>query len=116
MDAVVQAVTDQLVWAVTAVFKFVALGLITIPSTWGIIEWVFPKDSTAKTNHAAAFIANVVAYFGLHACSIVDFGAGPKGYGAAILFGCLSGGLTPLFHDRFMKVWAPGLTKSNGTS
>ena len=92
------------------VLNALGTGAATVPATWGLIEYVFPRTSPTTGNRLTNVGVNVGIFTLLHASGQVAYGGGWQGYLAAGTYGLMSAGLTDLFH-RAVKRVAPGVTR-----
>ncbi len=90
----------------------ISAGAVTALS-WFTCEWVlFPFRKTSEmTKRHITLAAGMAMVFLAHWTGRVDFGPGPKGWGAAMFFGFLGGGLAPMLHAK-MKERFPELLNS----
>lgn len=103
------------VWtAAVEVAKVLAKGSLTAgvvtALAWLTCEWVlFPLRGTSELfKRQVTLLVGMAMVFLSHWSGIVDFGPGPRGWGAAVFFGFVGGGLAPALHarikDRFPSV------------
>lgn len=113
MDSVMQAILNDALPVLSVFVKGVVAALVVGGLAQLTVEYVLapaaasgltpnfvtPLSSGVPRRLATLFLAQgaVVACHGL---DIWTYGTGPKGYGAAVLFGFLSGGLAPAVHDQ----------------
>jgi hypothetical protein len=82
--------------------------------SWMTCEWVlFPLRGTSELfKRQVTLLVGMLMVFLAHWSGLVDFGPGPRGWGAAVFFGFVGGGLAPALHarikDRFPAVTNTG--------
>lgn len=91
------------------VAKVLAKGMLTAgvvtALSWTTMEWVlFPlRKMPEMAKRQATLLVGMLMVFLAHWAGLVDFGPGPRGWGAAVFFGFLGGGLAPMLHSRIRE-------------
>lgn len=109
-----QALIQQAVEVITLLGKGVISAGVVTALTWLSLEWLlFPIkriQSLGEIPKRYLTLALGIGFLFLaHYSGVVNFGNGPRGWGAATFFGFVSGGLAPRFHD-YIKAKVPVLT------
>lgn len=111
------ALSTEIWTAAIEVAKVLAKGSLTAGTVtalaWFTCEWIlFPLRTLSEAAKRQATLAvGMALVFLAHGTDLVSFGSGPKGWGIALFFGFVGGGLAPALHDQ-IKGRVPVLTKA----
>jgi len=101
--------------------KGVTAAAVAMALTWGTVEWVLPVENK-HWKRGLSLLLGLGAVFILQEAHFVHFGMKHSGEAggelvsahnrwAALAFGLMAGGLTPLFHSQVIARFAPMLKK-----
>lgn len=99
--------------------KGLAAAGVAMALNWATIEWLLPGVKSKQTKRLLSFALGIGAVLALQEAHFVHFGMDHDGndvhnWVAAVLFGVMAGGLTPLFHQHVISRFAPALKKKGG--
>ena len=113
MDSIIQAITNAAIPVLTVLVKGIVAAIVVGGMAQLSVErliapfaasdktpaWLTPLSSEAA-KRTLMMVGSQAAVVAAHWSDVWTFGAGPKGWGAAVLFGFLGGGLTPWFINQ----------------
>lgn len=90
---------------------------VAMSLVWGTVEWILPNVKSKQIKRLSSLILGTLAVVAMQEAHLTIFGeVHPEGLDihnriAAVLFGLLAGGFTPLFHSQIINRFAPMLKK-----
>jgi len=108
--------TPDQVELVALLGKGVSAAAIAMTLAWLTIEWLLPNVQSKQTKHLVSFALGIGAVVAMQEAHFIHFGMDHAGkdvhnWIAAVMFGVLAGGLTPVFHKQVISRFAPALKK-----